>query len=217
VVWQQDGGDRVCLRANVVGDSQEATVELGEALRRWAEWQEDASVEVIGEQVALTACIVRANAWSAQRYADDVEIDCPGTPLRGFGEAQVSITGADGDALRRCLLLADTPQRVARGLMEVTDPALGGYDGMLFVYPYDTEGAYWMRNTPMPLSIAFLDGDGRVVSTADMAPCGDSLDCPRYRPDGPYRFAVEVPQGRLDRFGLVGTITLRIDAVSGAG
>ena len=55
------------------------------------------------------------------------------------------------------------------GLMTVTDPGLAGHDGMVFVYPEDSTGGYWMRNTPMPLSIVFVDAGGRIVSTTDMA------------------------------------------------
>jgi uncharacterized membrane protein (UPF0127 family) len=94
--------------------------------------------------------------------------------------------------------------------MEVTDPDLGGHDGMVFVYDEDATGGFWMRDTPMPLSIAYLDAGGRIVSTTDMAPCGDSPDCPEYPAAGPYRYAVEVPRGRLDDIGLTGAARVRV-------
>ena len=97
--------------------------------------------------------------------------------------------------------------------MEVTDDMLGGYPGMLFLFPSDTTGAFWMRNTPMPLSVAYLDGLGRIVSTADMQPCVDRPDCPRYPPARPYRYAVEVLRGRLTDLGLVAGATLRVDGI----
>jgi uncharacterized membrane protein (UPF0127 family) len=84
--------------------------------------------------------------------------------------------------------------------MGVTD--LGGYPGMVFVYEQDSENAYWMRNTPTALSIAWIRRDGTVVSTADMAPCGDSADCPSYPSGGSYRYAIEVPQGQLATLGI---------------
>jgi uncharacterized membrane protein (UPF0127 family) len=92
--------------------------------------------------------------------------------------------------------------------MQVTDPKLGGYDGMLFHYHDDTTENFWMRNTPMPLSIAYVSHDGAIVSTADMAPCGDRDDCPNYPPAGPYRFSIEVPQGRLPALGIVDGATV---------
>ena len=115
------------------------------------------------------------------------------TPLPGFGEVAVQVTRVDGQVLSWCLLLADTPELRQRGLMTVTDPELGGYDGMLFRFDEPTDGGFWMRNTPQPLSIAYIDAEGALVSTAEMAPCEDSPDCPGYPPAGPYLHTVEVP------------------------
>jgi uncharacterized membrane protein (UPF0127 family) len=126
------------------------------------------------------------------------------TPLAGFEDVVVEVEQADGSVLRWCLLLAATSAQHARGLMEVTDPALGGYDGMLFRFDEERDGAFWMRNTPLPLSIAYVDADGETVSTARMEPCADSPDCPPYPPEGEYRWAVEVPvaAGGVGRLGL---------------
>jgi uncharacterized membrane protein (UPF0127 family) len=126
-------------------------------------------------------------------------------PLAGFGEVAAVITGADGEPCEVCLLAALTTDQRARGLMEVTDPALGGYDGMVFAFETDVTSGFWMRNTPMPLSIAYFDADGVLVSQADMAPCPpETATCPSYPADGPFRYAVEVPQGRLADIGVVG-------------
>ncbi len=125
------------------------------------------------------------------------------TPLRGFGEVAVRVVAVDGQGRLLCMLVADTVEQRRRGLMEVTDRSLGGYDGMLFRFPEDRTGGFWMRNTPMPLSIAYLDGEGAIVSQADMAPCRDSPSCPGYPAAGPFRSAVEVPKGRLDDLGIV--------------
>jgi uncharacterized membrane protein (UPF0127 family) len=123
------------------------------------------------------------------------------TGLPGVTETAASITASDGTMTGCCLLVAATDEQRQRGLMEVTD--LGGYQGMVFVWDHDTEGGFWMRNTPTPLSIAWFDADGRFVSTTDMAPCSATADdCPTYPPDGPYRFAVEVFEGDLEALGV---------------
>ncbi|HEU4422964.1 MAG TPA: DUF192 domain-containing protein [Pilimelia sp.] len=214
VVWHDDGGRRACLRARMVGDAPEDTTALAIALRQWARQQPDASMQMIDGQIEFTACNIRdaQPAWTGPDANGTVE-RCPGAPLAGFGKAQVTVTRPDGGTVTRCVHLADSPRRVRRGLMEVTDDRLGGYDGMLFMFPSDTASAFWMRNTPMPLSIAYLDSLGSIVSTADMQPCVDRPDCPRYPPARPYRYAVEVPQGRLADFGFVPGATLRIDGV----
>ena len=121
-------------------------------------------------------------------------------PFGGFAEAAMSVTDSDGETVGLCVLLALVEEQRQRGLMEVTDMA--GYDGMLFAFPEDTETGFWMSNTPMPLSIAWFDADGGLVSTADMEPCPEGDDCPTYPPEGPYRFALEVPQGDLEAVGV---------------
>lgn len=126
-------------------------------------------------------------------------------PFGDFGEVLVAIDGTE-----RCLLLAQTEAQRARGLMEVTD--LEGYPGMLFVFPGDTQGGFWMRNTPTPLSIAYVDGTGAVVATTDMAPCEDVPDCPVYEPGATYRYTVEVPQGDLEAVGLTDGALLTVES-----
>src|SRR5919106_5112306 len=117
-----------------------------------------------------------------------------------FGEVAIAITGADGEVMGWCVLLAALAAQRQRGLMEVTD--LGGYAGMLFVWEADESSSFYMRNTPTPLSIGWFEADGDLVSTADMEPCADVDGCPTYPPAGRYRFALEVPQGRLDDLGI---------------
>lgn len=118
-----------------------------------------------------------------------------------FGEVAIAITGPDGEVAGWCVLLAATADQRQRGLMEVTD--LGGYAGMLFVWDADSSSSFYMRNTPTPLSIAWFDADGALVSTADMDPCPDVEGCPTYPSGGGYRFALEVPQGSLADVGVV--------------
>jgi uncharacterized membrane protein (UPF0127 family) len=131
------------------------------------------------------------------------------TPLPGFGETRITVRKVDGQLVAWCLLLAETPAQRERGLMQVTD--LQGYNGMLFRYPAPVTEAYYMRNTPMPLSIAYVDGSGKIVSSADMAPCEDVDGCPNYPPTGPFRTAIEVAQTALPLFGIVPGATITDD------
>ena len=110
-----------------------------------------------------------------------------GTSPVGFGTVLLRIAGVEG-----CAWLAATADERARGLMEVTD--LDGKVGMLFRFETDTTGGFWMRNTPTPLTIAYVSSSGSVVSVRDMAPCGDSSACPSYEPAAPYRYALEAFQ-----------------------
>lgn len=131
--------------------------------------------------------------------------DAPGdparVPLEGFEEIALTVAPASGgDLLTWCLLAALRAEQRARGLMGVTD--LQGYSGMAFVYDTDVENSFYMRNTPTPLSIAWIDANGQIVSTTDMAPCEDREGCPLYPSGGSYRTAIEVFQGDLDDLGI---------------
>jgi uncharacterized protein len=132
-------------------------------------------------------------------------------PLDGFEEVAIAITGPDGEVMGWCVLVAADDEQRGRGLMEVTD--LQGYAGMLFVWDQDSTSQFYMRDTVMPLSIAWFDADGALVETADMEPCPDSVsNCPLYpeEPPDPFRFALEVPQGDLPSLGIEEGSRLRV-------
>ncbi len=129
----------------------------------------------------------------------------------GFGTVTVTVTAPDGRQITVCLWLAETAEQHQRGLMFVTDPELGGKAGMLFRFSTDTVTGFWMKNTVLPLSIAYVAADGSIVSTADMAPCpDDAARCPSYAAAGPYRYAIEVPQGRLTDLGVEPGSTVQV-------
>ena len=67
-----------------------------------------------------------------------------------------------------------------------------------------------MRNTPTPLSIAWVAADGEVVTIKDMEPCEDRDGCPTYPSDGRYRYAIEVFQGDLPRLGITEAATVTV-------
>lgn len=64
--------------------------------------------------------------------------------------------------------------------------------GMLFVYARDQTVGFWMKDTFIPLSIAFLDRDGRILEIHDMDPMDPTR---RYTSRSPVRFALEVNRG----------------------
>ena len=92
---------------------------------------------------------------------------------------------------------AATPAQRQRGLME--RETLGANAGMLFVFEVADRHCFWMRNTPLPLSIAFIDDAGRIVGLADMAPHSDTRHCPAK----PVRYALEVARGGFARRAIV--------------
>ncbi|MGQ9736074.1 MAG: DUF192 domain-containing protein [Thermaceae bacterium] len=93
--------------------------------------------------------------------------------------------------------VADTPERWSRGLM--LRKTLG--EGMVFLFPYPTGGGFWMKNTLIPLSIAFFDRQGIILRILDMEPCKKE-PCPVYYPGVLYQGALEVNQEWFSRRGI---------------
>jgi uncharacterized membrane protein (UPF0127 family) len=134
----------------------------------------------------------------ADKPADPVLREPTRQAVEGFGEIAYRVNRLP--AATRCALLAQTEAQQSRGLMNRRD--LAGYDGMLFLFANETNGAFWMKDTPLPLSIAFFDSGGRFVSSSDMDPCIGQPNCTLYTATGPYRYALEVPRGQLDELGI---------------
>jgi uncharacterized membrane protein (UPF0127 family) len=109
--------------------------------------------------------------------------------LAGMELISISVDGAS-----LTVAVADTPALRGTGLMFVED--LEDLDGMLFVFERDTSGGFWMKNTLLPLDIAFFDVDGRFVDGFVMEPC-TTEECPAYFPEGSYRYALEMEEGTM--------------------
>lgn len=92
--------------------------------------------------------------------------------------------------------LAATPNARERGLMGRTRLEANG--GMLFKFERAAPHCFWMRDTPLPLSIAFIDSQGRIVNLADMQPRSDALHCAKTN----VRYALEVAQGGFAQRGI---------------
>jgi uncharacterized membrane protein (UPF0127 family) len=103
--------------------------------------------------------------------------------------------------------IAGTPSEREHGLMGRT--SLAAKEGMLFTWPEDHEGAFWMKDTLIPLSIGFYAADGRIVRILDMTPCRKE-PCDLYDPGIPYRGALEVNQGAFGHWGISEGDRLRI-------
>jgi uncharacterized membrane protein (UPF0127 family) len=83
---------------------------------------------------------------------------------------------------------ADQPNRT-QGLMNRRSMAAN--QGMLFVFTQADRHCMWMRNTLLPLSVAFLDEQGRIINIEEMAPQTETNHCAA----APARFALEMNQG----------------------
>jgi len=147
--------------------------------------------------VAFLAFVVRGGSSPADPFLEVQER----RPLEGFEEVAFTVTDPRGAMARWCAMLAETEEQRARGLMQQTD--LRGYDGMLFAYDEPVDGAFYMKDTIIPLAVAFFAADGTFISAEGMDPCPpDVLDCPLYRSAAPFQYALEVPRGGLGALGI---------------
>jgi uncharacterized membrane protein (UPF0127 family) len=124
--------------------------------------------------------------------------DRPSVEAGGLPTGTLAIDGPDGRATFE-VRIAETTSARQRGLMGVEELPEG--EGMVFLFDDATDGAFWMKDTLVPLSIAFWDGDDRIVAVLDMEPCR-SDPCPLYSPGADYVGALEVNLGALAEAGV---------------
>ena len=110
----------------------------------------------------------------------------------------VTIDASGGEDVRVRVEVADEASEQARGLMYRT--ALAENRGMLFVFQREEQLSFWMKNTLIPLSVAFMDSEGRIVDIQDMKPLDD--DPPSYVSAEPAMYALEVNQGFFEERGV---------------
>jgi uncharacterized membrane protein (UPF0127 family) len=125
---------------------------------------------------------------------------CSGTENSGDPEqTDVLIVHTSSGEQSFAIQVAATPEARAQGLMgrENLEP----YDGMAFTWSEPVQTSFWMKDTLIPLSVAFWDKNWRVVAMFDMDPC-TADPCPTYDPGVEILGAVEVTQGELERRGI---------------
>lgn len=121
------------------------------------------------------------------------------------GLRTVSINASGGEEVEVRVEIADEPAEQAQGLMNRT--SLGEDRGMLFVFEDEATRAFWMKNTLIPLSIAYIDSEGRIVDIQKMEPEGadrtvSDAQLQRYVSAKPARYALEVNQGFFEERGV---------------
>lgn len=97
--------------------------------------------------------------------------------------------GFEGKTAELSLIISNTDTSRRKGLMHQS--VLGKNTGMLFVWPFSKKQCMWMKNTSIPLSVAYLSTDGRILEIYDMVPFSEESVCSSQKA----RMAVEVNQG----------------------
>jgi uncharacterized protein len=142
-------------------------------------------------------------AAAARAGTDDAGASVPVLPalhpeIDAMPATIVTIAGP-GDAVEVAARVATSPEERRRGLMDVTELPDG--TGMLFDFDAPRSGGFWMKDTLVPLDIAFADADGTILAILTMAPCR-AEPCDVYQPGVVHRAALEVPAGWFERVGV---------------
>jgi len=93
--------------------------------------------------------------------------------------------------------VARTEEQKTRGLMHRR--TLGERSGMIFVYEADEHLSFWMKNTTVPLTLAFLSSEGEILQIEELKP----LSLKPVSSSRAARYALELPAGALERLGVV--------------
>ena len=110
-----------------------------------------------------------------------------------FEEKDLSITNLDGKTIPIRVELARSIRELSKGYMGREHIPEG--TGMLFIFKRDEKLSFWMKNTPTPLSIAFINSNGEIREIRNMTPFSrESVNSSEA-----VRYALEVPQGWFER------------------
>ena len=110
-----------------------------------------------------------------------------------FEEKDLSITNLEGKTIPIRVELARSIRELSKGYMGREHIPEG--TGMLFIFKRDEKLSFWMKNTPTPLSIAFINSSGEIREIRNMTPFSrESVNSSE-----PVRYALEVPQGWFER------------------
>jgi uncharacterized membrane protein (UPF0127 family) len=119
-------------------------------------------------------------------------------PVETLPTGVLHIETSSGEVLVE-VSIAETSESRQQGLMGVEE--MGEDTGMVFLEEQPVQQAFWMKDTLIPLSIAFWDQDGRIQAILDMEPCRED-PCELYDPGVAWIGAVEVNQGFLADHGV---------------
>jgi uncharacterized membrane protein (UPF0127 family) len=149
----------------------------------------------------LLACLLPLALLGLQCASEPPASD----PAPSFEDGRLAFVTPSGDTLATiALAIADTDAERRRGLMR--QRSLGYDRGMLFIFEEVDSTGMWMKNTPLPLDIAFADAEGRILNIARRTtPFSETA----ITPAAPNKYAVEVRAGFADRFGLTDSTRIR--------
>ncbi|MCA0176017.1 MAG: DUF192 domain-containing protein [Proteobacteria bacterium] len=121
----------------------------------------------------------------------------PSAPAQPQGQPQKLATTQLQAGMHNLLVqVAQTPREREIGLMWRQQMAT--HEGMIFIFEASATQCFWMRNTYLPLSVAYVADDGRIVNIEDMQPLSEQSKCSAK----PVRYVLEMNQGWFAKRGI---------------
>lgn len=120
-------------------------------------------------------------------------------------EERLTIINQEGESIEISVEIADNEEERTVGLSERR--SIPQNFGMLFVFNSDVNHPFWMKNTEIPLSIAFVHENGVIIDIQEMKPDSEEL----YSPEKSYRYALEVNKGFFDNHDIQVGCGIRIE------
>lgn len=142
---------------------------------------------------------MRVSRWISRWALGVVALGLLATACGDSEPNAVASIDTDGGSVLLEVEVARSRDEQERGLMG--RESLPDDHGMAFVFFEPTTNGFWMKNTKIPLSIAFIGTDGFIQEIQHMDPCLTET-CPIYAPAEPYDVALEVNQGKFEDAGI---------------
>ncbi len=147
-------------------------------------------------------------ALSGNKYAPVDSIRRPDYPSGGLPSPRMTVTTTHGDTILLRLRVAATAQQQETGLMNIKQ--LDPDTGMIFVWSQPVLESFWMENTYIPLTVAFLSPNGTIQEMQDMQPLTTTYHTPLL----PYQYAIEANLGFFAANGIQVGDRLELDLSS---
>jgi uncharacterized protein len=123
-------------------------------------------------------------------------------------EPRVTIATQDGRQIGFVVEIADTPSKREMGLQYRRELAVDR--GMIFLFPAESQQSFWMKNTPLPLDMIFINREGKIAGIVEQT-TPFSLE-PR-SVGAPSQFVLEINGGLSKRHGIKAGDTVRFDGI----
>jgi uncharacterized membrane protein (UPF0127 family) len=147
-------------------------------------------------QGSVSYALVTRYRWSSDRYISVETVRRPDYANGNLPHPRAEIKTGHGDTILIRLEVASTESQRETGLMYRS--TLDADSGMVFVWDAPVFESFWMENTLIPLTVAFLSPDGTIQEMQDMQPQTTDL----HTPAQPYQYALEANQGFFVRNGI---------------